>query len=255
MSIQRLQIIPIGLERDVARGDDIGRLIMRAIRANRTSLKNHDVVVVTQKIISKSEGRILDLSNVKPSKRALELANQTKKNPRIVELILKESRNLIRYSENLIITETRHGFICANSGIDQSNVGSPEDGFVSLLPVDPDLSAKRIRNAIGKTFGMNIAVVVSDTFGRPFRLGQTNVAIGVSGIDSIKSYIGRTDMYGNMLRITEIAIADELASAAELVMGKTEKVPIAVIRGYDFSSTETGSAQSLVRDSVHDLFR
>jgi coenzyme F420-0:L-glutamate ligase/coenzyme F420-1:gamma-L-glutamate ligase len=228
---------------------------MRAIRANRTSLKNHDVVVVTQKIISKSEGRILDLSNVKPSKRALELANQTKKNPRIVELILKESRNLIRYSENLIITETRHGFICANSGIDQSNVGSPEDGFVSLLPVDPDLSAKRIRNAIGKTFGMNIAVVVSDTFGRPFRLGQTNVAIGVSGIDSIKSYIGRTDMYGNMLRITEIAIADELASAAELVMGKTEKVPIAVIRGYDFSSTETGSAQSLVRDSVHDLFR
>jgi coenzyme F420-0:L-glutamate ligase/coenzyme F420-1:gamma-L-glutamate ligase len=228
---------------------------MRAIKANRTSLKNHDVVVVTQKIISKSEGRILDLSNVKPSKRALELANQTKKDPRIVELILKESRNLIRYSKNLIITETRHGFICANSGIDQSNVGSPEDAFVSLLPVDPDLSAKRIRDAIGKTFGMNIAVVVSDTFGRPFRLGQTNVAIGVSGIDSIKSYIGRTDMYGNMLRITEIAIADELASAAELVMGKTEKVPIAVIRGYDFSSTETGSAQSLVRDSVHDLFR
>jgi coenzyme F420-0:L-glutamate ligase/coenzyme F420-1:gamma-L-glutamate ligase len=185
----------------------------------------------------------------------LELAKQTKKDPRIVELILKESRNLIRYSKNLIITETRHGFICANSGIDQSNVGSPEDAFVSLLPVDPDLSAKRIRDAIGKTFGMNIAVVVSDTFGRPFRLGQTNVAIGVSGIDSIKSYIGRTDMYGNMLRITEIAIADELASAAELVMGKTEKVPIAVIRGYEFSSTETGSAQSLVRDSDHDLFR
>jgi coenzyme F420-0:L-glutamate ligase/coenzyme F420-1:gamma-L-glutamate ligase len=255
LSIQRLQIIPIGLERDVARGDDIGRLIMHAIKANRTSLKNHDVVVVTQKIISKSEGRILDLSNVKSSKRALELAKQTKKDPRIVELILKESRNLIRYSKNLIITETRHGFICANSGIDQSNVGSPEDAFVSLLPVDPDLSAKRIRDAIGRTFGMNIAVVVSDTFGRPFRLGQTNVAIGVSGIDSIKSYIGRTDMYGNMLRITEIAIADELASAAELVMGKTEKVPIAVIRGYEFSSTETGSAQSLVRDSVHDLFR
>jgi coenzyme F420-0:L-glutamate ligase/coenzyme F420-1:gamma-L-glutamate ligase len=250
-----LQIIPIHIEKDVTRGDDIGRLIMCAIKANRVSMKNHDVVVVTQKIISKSEGRILDLSTVKPSNHALELASKTKKDPRFVELILMESRNLVRCSENLIITETRHGFICANSGIDQSNVSSPGDDLVLLLPIDPDLSAKRIRQVIAKTFGMNIAVVVSDTFGRPFRLGQTNVAIGVSGIDSIKSYIGRTDMYGNMLRITEIAVADELASAAELVMGKTERVPIAIIRGYEFSSTETSTAKSLVRDSVHDLFR
>lgn len=255
MSFQRLQIIPIFLERDVVRGDDIGELITRAIKTNRTTLKNHDVVVVTQKIISKSEGRIFDLSTVKPSKQALDLANLTKKDPRFVELILKESRNLVRFSKNLIITETRHGYICANSGIDQSNVGNPGDDFVSLLPVDPDFSAMRIKEAIAKTIGRKIAVIVSDTFGRPFRLGQTNVAIGVSGINSIKSYIGLTDMYGNMLRVTEIAVADELASAAELVMGKTDKVPIAVIRGYDFSLSETGSAQSLVRDRVNDLFR
>ncbi len=175
------------MEKDVARGDDIGRLLLRSLKANRVSLKNHDVLVVTQKIISKSEGRILDLSTVKPSNHALELASKTKKDPRFVELILMESRNLVRYSENLIITETRHGFICANSGVDQSNVCSPGEGFVSLLPMDPDLSAKRIRQAIAESIGVNIAVVVSDTFGRPFRLGQTNVAIGVSGIDSIKS--------------------------------------------------------------------
>jgi coenzyme F420-0:L-glutamate ligase / coenzyme F420-1:gamma-L-glutamate ligase len=250
-----LEIIPIPVEKDVARGDDIGRLLLRSLKANRVSLKNHDVLVVTQKIISKSEGRILDLSTVEPSNHALELASKTKKDPRFVELILMESRNLVRYSENLIITETRHGFICANSGVDQSNVCSPGEGFVSLLPMDPDLSAKRIRQAIAESIGVNIAVVVSDTFGRPFRLGQTNVAIGVSGIDSIKSYIGRSDMYGNMLRITEIAVADELASAAELVMGKTERVPVAIVRGYDFSSTESSSARSLVRDSVYDLFR
>jgi coenzyme F420-0:L-glutamate ligase/coenzyme F420-1:gamma-L-glutamate ligase len=161
----------------------------------------------------------------------------------------------VKYSENLIITETKHGFVCANAGIDQSNVSSPGDDSVLLLPVDPDLSAKRIRRVIADTIGINLAVIVSDTFGRPFRLGQTNVAIGVSGIDSIKSYIGRTDMYGNILRITEIAIADELASAAELVMGKTERIPIAIVRGYEFSFTESNNAKSLVRDSVHDLFR
>ena len=250
-----MQIIPISVNQDVTKGDDIGRLVMQAVDANRVSMKNHDVVVVTQKIISKSEGRILDLSTVKPSSQALELASKTKKDPRFVELILLESRNLVKYSENLIITETKHGFVCANAGIDQSNVSSPGDDSVLLLPVDPDLSAKRIRRVIADTIGINLAVIVSDTFGRPFRLGQTNVAIGVSGIDSIKSYIGRTDMYGNILRITEIAIADELASAAELVMGKTERIPIAIVRGYEFSFTESNNAKSLVRDSVHDLFR
>ena len=254
-SFQPLQILPILLQKDVTRGDDIGGLIMNVINETRISLKDHDILVVTQKIISKSEGRVLDLSTVKPSLRALEVARKTSKDPRFVELVLTESRNLVRYSDNLIITETKHGFVCANSGIDQSNINSHGGSFVSLLPVDPDLSAKRIRQTISKNTGLNLAVVVSDTFGRPFRLGQTNVAIGVSGMDSIKSYIGKTDMYGNMLRITEIAVADEIASAAELVMGKTERVPIAIIRGYEFSPMETGSAKSLVRDRVYDLFR
>ena len=254
-SFRPLQILPILLQKDVTRGDDIGRLIMNAINETRISMKDHDVLVVTQKIISKSEGRVLDLSTVKPSLRALEVARKTSKDPRFVEIVLTESRNLVRYSDNLIITETKHGFVCANSGIDQSNINSHGGNFVSLLPVDPDLSAKRIRQTISKSTGVNLAVVVSDTFGRPFRLGQTNVAIGLSGMNSIKSYIGKTDMYGNTLRITEIAVADEIASAAELVMGKTERVPIAIIRGYEFSPSETGSAKSLVRDRVYDLFR
>lgn len=255
MSNQPLHIIPLPVTEDVTAGDDIGKLIMQAANANGVSMQNHDVVVITQKIISKSEGRMINLSTVKPSKHAFELASKTKKDPRFIELVLIESKSIVRYSENVIITETKHGFICANAGIDQSNVSGPGNDFVLLLPVDPDLSARRIKQAIAETIGMNIAVVISDTFGRPFRLGQTNVAIGVSGINSIKSYIGRADMYGNILRITEIAVVDELASAAELVMGKTERVPIAVIRGYEFSSTVSNTAKTLVRDSVQDLFR
>jgi coenzyme F420-0:L-glutamate ligase / coenzyme F420-1:gamma-L-glutamate ligase len=255
LSSQPLQIIPIPLKKDVTKSDDIGRLIMDAISETEVSIREHDVLVVTQKIVSKSEDRVLDLSTVEPSDHALELASKTNKDPRFVELVLAESRDLLRYSENLIITETRHGFVCANSGVDQSNVSIHEEKFVSLLPLDPDLSAKRIRQTIYENSGVNIAVVVSDTFGRPFRLGQTNVAIGVSGINSIKSYVGLADMYGNMLRITEIAVADELASAAELVVGKTERVPIAVVRGYEYSPTETGTAKSLIRERAYDLFR
>jgi coenzyme F420-0:L-glutamate ligase/coenzyme F420-1:gamma-L-glutamate ligase len=250
-----LHIIPLPVNEDVTTGDDIGKLILQAASANGVSMQNHDVVVITQKIISKSEGRMINLSTIKPSNHAFELASETKKDPRFIELVLIESKSIVKYSENVIVTETKHGFVCANAGIDQSNVSDPGNDFVLLLPVDPDLSARRIKEAIAETIGMNIAVVISDTFGRPFRLGQTNVAIGVSGINSIKSYIGKADMYGNILRITEIAVVDELASAAELVMGKTERVPIAIIRGYEFSSSVSNTAKTLVRDSVQDLFR
>jgi coenzyme F420-0:L-glutamate ligase/coenzyme F420-1:gamma-L-glutamate ligase len=250
-----LHIIPLPVDEDVTTGDDIGKLILQAASANGVSMQNHDVVVITQKIISKSEGRMINLSTIKPSNHAFELASETKKDPRFIELVLIESKSIVKYSENVIVTETKHGFVCANAGIDQSNVSDPGNDFVLLLPVDPDLSARRIKEAIAETIGMNIAVVISDTFGRPFRLGQTNVAIGVSGINSIKSYIGKADMYGNILRITEIAVVDELASAAELVMGKTERVPIAIIRGYEFSSSVSNTAKTLVRDSVQDLFR
>lgn len=250
-----MHIIPLPVKEDVTTGDDIGKLILQAASANGVSMQNHDVVVITQKIISKSEGRMINLSTIKPSNHAFELASETKKDPRFIELVLIESKSIVKYSENVIVTETKHGFVCANAGIDQSNVSDPGNDFVLLLPVDPDLSARRIKEAIAETIGMNIAVVISDTFGRPFRLGQTNVAIGVSGINSIKSYIGKADMYGNILRITEIAVVDELASAAELVMGKTERVPIAIIRGYEFSSSVSNTAKTLVRDSVQDLFR
>lgn len=250
-----MHIIPLPVNEDVTTGDDIGKLILQAASANGVSMQNHDVVVITQKIISKSEGRMINLSTIKPSNHAFELASETKKDPRFIELVLIESKSIVKYSENVIVTETKHGFVCANAGIDQSNVSDPGNDFVLLLPVDPDLSARRIKEAIAETIGMNIAVVISDTFGRPFRLGQTNVAIGVSGINSIKSYIGKADMYGNILRITEIAVVDELASAAELVMGKTERVPIAIIRGYEFSSSVSNTAKTLVRDSVQDLFR
>jgi coenzyme F420-0:L-glutamate ligase/coenzyme F420-1:gamma-L-glutamate ligase len=218
-------------------------------------LMEHDIVVVTQKIVSKSEGRICSLSMVEPSKNALELARKAKKDPRFVELVLLESNRIIRCSENVIISETKHGFVCANSGIDQSNVSGPENDEVLLLPVDPDLSARRIKHVIEQALGRHIAVIMTDTFGRPFRVGQTNVAIGTCGMNSIKSYIGRRDMYGNILRITEIAVADEIASAAELVMGKINRVPVVIVRGYEFSSTPVGNARSLVRERGLDLFR
>jgi coenzyme F420-0:L-glutamate ligase / coenzyme F420-1:gamma-L-glutamate ligase len=250
-----IQIIPVPFSPDVARGDDIGRLIVQAIMDNQVSMMEHDIVVVTQKIVSKSEGRIRSLSMIEPSKSALELAHKAKKDPRFVELILLESNRIVRCSENVIISETKHGFVCANAGIDQSNLSSPENDKVLLLPVDPDLSARKIKHTIEQALGRHIAVIITDTFGRPFRVGQTNVAIGTCGINSIKSYIGRRDMYGNILRVTEIAVADEIASAAELVMGKINRVPVVIVRGYEFSSTLVGNARSLVRESGLDLFR
>jgi coenzyme F420-0:L-glutamate ligase/coenzyme F420-1:gamma-L-glutamate ligase len=255
MPYQSIQIIPVPFNLDFARGDDIGRLIVQAIMDNQVSLMEHDIVVVAQKIVSKSEGRICSLSMVEPSKNALELARKAKKDPRFVELVLLESNRIVRCSENVIISETKHGFVCANAGIDQSNVSGPENDEVLLLPVDPDLSARRIKHVIEQALGRHIAVIITDTFGRPFRVGQTNVAIGTCGMNSIKSYIGRRDMYGNILRITEIAVADEIASAAELVMGKINRVPVVIVRGYEFSSTPVGNARSLVRESGLDLFR
>jgi len=242
------------VEDDVAAGDDIGKLIVNAVGANQVHMKDHDIVVVTQKIISKSEGRVVNLSTIDPSDRALNLANRVKKDPRFVELVISESKSILRCSDNVIISETKHGFVCANSGIDQSNVIGAGDN-VLLLPVDPDLSARQIRHEVIRSIGRNIAVIVTDTFGRPFRLGQTNVAIGVAGIDIIKSYVGKRDMYGNILRITEIAVVDEIASAAELVMGKNKRVPIAIVRGYGYSSSGMDTARSLVRDFEQNLFR
>jgi coenzyme F420-0:L-glutamate ligase/coenzyme F420-1:gamma-L-glutamate ligase len=180
------------------------------------------------------------------------MAKEHDKDPRVMELILKESIQILRAKNGIIISETKHGFVCANAGVDQSNV---EGDMAVLLPVAPDESASRIQDAVKKKIGKEIAVIITDTFGRTFRNAQTNVAIGIAGINPIKSYIGTYDMYGRKLRVTEIAVADEIASAAELVMGKAEGTPVAIVRGYSFEKASKTSVKSLLRAKERDLFR
>ena len=250
--LSKVEIISILINDDIRDGDDIGNLILKSIKENKESLKENDVIVITHKIVSKSEGRTIDLTKIIPSEESKKISSRTGKNPKLVELIILQSNEIIKIQREIIITETKHGFVCANSGIDTSNVG--KSNHVVLLPVDPDKSAREIRNYIRSRTKTNVAVIISDTFGRPFRKGQVNVAIGVAGINPIKSYKGDSDMYGNILRVTEIAIADEIASAAELVMGKSLRVPVTIVRGYDFSSTDA-SIPKVTRAKKDDLFR
>lgn len=250
--LSNVEIISILINDDIREGDDIGNLILKSIKEKKESLKENDVIVITHKIVSKSEGRTIDLTKIIPSEESKKISSRTGKDPKLVELIISQSNEIIKIQRDIIITETKHGFVCANSGIDTSNVA--KSNHVVLLPVDPDKSAREIRNYIKSRTKINVAVIISDTFGRPFRKGQVNVAIGVAGIDPIKSYIGDSDMYGNILRVTEIAIADEIASAAELVMGKTLRVPVTIVRGYDFSSYDA-SMSKVTRSKKDDLFR
>lgn len=241
-----MQVIPVHISNEIEVNDDLAELILSS-----QEIKEGDILVIAQKIISKQEGRIIELSKIEPSLLAQGIASQYNKDPRIVELILSESKKIVRMQNGVIIVETNHGFICANAGIDESNV---KDGFVTLLPVDSDLSAKKIRNGILNKTRKNIAVVVSDTFGRPFRNGQTNCAIGLSGITPILDYAGTQDAFGNILRVTAIAISDEIASTAELVMGKNNKCPVAIIRDYKFSN-ESENISEIIRPENEDLFR
>jgi coenzyme F420-0:L-glutamate ligase/coenzyme F420-1:gamma-L-glutamate ligase len=227
-------------------------MILEAIGHSQIEIQDCDILVVTHKIVSKAEGRIVDLASIKPSTKAISMAKEHDKDPRVMELILKESTQILRARNGIIISETKHGFVCANAGVDQSNV---EGDTAVLLPVAPDESAGRIQEAVKKKIGKEIAVIITDTFGRTFRNGQTNVAIGVAGINPIKSYIGTYDMYGRKLRVTEIAVADEIASAAELVMGKAEGTPVAIVRGYIFEKASNISVKSLLRAKERDLFR
>ena len=250
--LNNVEIISILINDDIREGDDIGNLILKSIKEKQESLKENDVIVITHKIVSKSEGRTIDLTKIIPSEESKKISSRTGKDPKLVELIISQSNEIIKIQRDIIITETKHGFVCANSGIDTSNV--EKSNHVVLLPVDPDKSAREIRNYIKSRTKTNVAVIISDTFGRPFRKGQVNVAIGVAGIDPIKSYIGKSDMYGNILRVTEIAIADEIASAAELVMGKSLRVPVTIVRGYNFSSSDA-SISKVIRAKKDDLFR
>ena len=243
-----IQIIPVKIKEDIQPSDDIIALILSS---SKTSIDDGDVIVISQKIISKKEGRVVNLNSVIPSELSVGISSAYEKDPRLVEAILSESKRIVRMEHGVIIVETNHNFICANAGIDESNV---EKGFATLLPVDPDKSAKKIRDAVLQITGKNTAVIISDTFGRPFRLGQTDHAIGIAGIESIKNYEGKPDTFGKIMRVSAIAIVDELCAAAELVMGKTEKSPVAIIKNYSFES-KNDSISSIIRDEDEDLFR
>lgn len=248
-----LSIIPVKGIPDVNKGDDLARLITRSITASHEKLHHGDILVISQKIVSKSEGRVTRLSQITPSEFARKIAADSGKDARHVEAILRESKKIIRMKDGHLITETVQGFICANAGVDQSNVGANRDS-ITLLPKNSDDSAERIRKTINRLTQIRLAVIITDTFGRPWRIGQVNFAIGVSGMKPVLDYRGTKDMNRRVLRVTEIAIADELASAAELVMNKADKIPVAIIRGYK-APGGNGRGQDLLRPEEFDLFR
>jgi len=247
-----IQVIPVRISADVKPHDELDVIILAAMKQNQAEICDGDVIVVAQKIVSKAEGRIVDLAKVKPSRKAIRMAKEHGKDSRVMELILQESVEILRAKNGIIVSETRHGFVCANAGIDQSNV---QDELAVLLPTDPDKSASRLRDAIKRRTGSDVAIIITDTFGRTFREGQTNVAIGIAGIKPIKSYIGSRDMYGRKLKVTEIAIVDEIASAAELAMGKAKGVPVVIMRGLEFEKSAKSSIKPLMRPKENDLFR
>ncbi len=233
-----LRIFPIEGVPEIQRGDVLAELLVAAARAQGTPLEDRDCLVVTQKIVSKAEGRIVPLDASDPAARRA--------------LVEAESVRVLRRRGDLVISETAHGFVCANAGVDLSNV---DDGHAALLPVEPDRSARRIRDGVRAAAGVDVAVIVSDTFGRAWRIGLTDVAIGVSGLAAVVDLRGQSDATGRELQVTEVALADEIAGAAELVKGKAAQLPAAVVRGLDASWFREGSARELVRPPSEDLFR
>jgi coenzyme F420-0:L-glutamate ligase/coenzyme F420-1:gamma-L-glutamate ligase len=236
---------------EIAPGDGLADLLTAALRAEGLSVQRGDIFVIAQKIVSKAEGRIVRLDSVEPSPRAAAWAADWGKDARVIELVLRESRRIVRMERGIIVAETRHGFVCANAGVDVSNAPA---GSAILLPEDPDASARALQTQLESVFACAIGVVISDTFGRPWREGLVNVALGVAGIAALTDYRGQKDASGNRLQATIIASADELASAAELVMGKADGVPVAIIRGAP-ATLGPGSGRDLIRTPDKDLFR
>ncbi len=236
---------------EIRHGDDLSGQIAIAARKARMQFENGDILVVAQKIVSKAEGAVVRLSTIEPSPQAQAIAERQKKDPRLVEVILKESRRLVR-SDPVLIAETRHGYVCANAGVDHSNI--PGDDAVTLLPRDPDQSAKNLAAALRKRTRKRIAVIISDTFGRPWRLGLTNVAIGASGVPVLHDLRGTRDRHGKPLTATVLAVADDLAAAAGLLMGKSAGFPVVLIRGYRYKPASEPAAR-VIRPASEDLFR
>jgi coenzyme F420-0:L-glutamate ligase/coenzyme F420-1:gamma-L-glutamate ligase len=246
-----VRIIPVQGMPEVRGGDDIGAMIVEAARA-AGGLIDGDVLVVTQKVVSKAEERIVDLAAVTPGTFAQSIAAQWDKDARQVEVVLGETKRIVRMGHGVMICETHHGFICANAGVDASNV--EKTGTVCLLPVDSDASARRIRDAVQAAFAVRAAVIISDSFGRPWREGIVNFAIGCAGMLPLIDYTGQLDPAGYELRVTALAVVDELAAAAELVHGKLARVPVAIIRGAQYAPGE-GTVRQMIRDAELDLFR
>jgi len=238
----------------ITKGDSIGELIYLAAKKQKTPIQEKDVIVITHVAVSKAEGNIINLDEISPTERAKDIAKQTGKEPALVEVILRETEEIVRLGNNSLITETKSGIICANAGVDKSNIEGERN--LALLPREPDASAQRIRHEIRRLSGCDVAVIVSDTHGRPLRMGEINVAIGLAGIKPIRDRRGEKDLFGYVLRVKQTAVADELASAAELVIGQTnEGIPAAIIRGYDYVPEENPSVRTLTRPKERDLFR
>lgn len=248
---KELSLRPIPGMPELEPGSDVGALIVECVQKAKLKILPKDIFVVAQKIVSKAEGRIVELEKVEPSERASRWAREHRKDPRTIETILRESARVLRMERGLIISETPHGFVCANAGVDRSNL---PPGEVSLLPEDPDRSAEQIRQVLEGAFGGPLGVIISDTFGRPWREGLVNVALGVAGMPALIDYRGEADRFGQPLEMTQIAVADELASAAELVMAKSEGMPVVLIQGFQYRRGG-GCGRDLLRAPEKDLFR
>jgi len=235
----------------ITEGDDVAQLIYDAALSNGIEFEDKDIIVVTQKIVSKAEGRVVKVEDVKPSTFAFHIGETMKKDPRLVEVVLGETSRIIRMKRTSLIVETHHGHVCANAGVDFSNV---EEGYITLLPADPDSSARNIRDKLEALTCKKLALIITDTWGRAWRLGQVDFAIGVAGMLPFRDYRGERDYMGHELHVTNIAVADELAGAAELVKGKSSGVPVVIIRGYDYPEGD-GKASEIIRPLEKDLFR
>ena len=249
--MKRVTIYPISGLPEIVKDAPLSRLIWDAVKQLGMVLEANDVLVVTQKIVSKMEGQVVSLTTVNPSPQSVELAHRIAYDPRHVEVILAQSVRVVREAPRVLITETRHGFVCANAGVDRSNTGSAD--AVVLLPEHPDTSASRLRDELRQLAGVTLGVVISDSFGRPWREGQVNIAIGSAGVLPMRDYRGATDSDGYELQGTELAVVDEVAAAAELVMGKLDRVPVALVRGVELAGE--GSVHELLRAPATDLFR
>ncbi len=250
--MKRLELFGVESLGEISAGASLGQLIAEACSRQGIELADDDVLVVAQKIVSKAEGRVVRLDGVQVSERAKQLGRELEKDAALVEMILGESRKVIRSGGRALIVETHHGFVCANAGVDQSNVGL---GVVALLPQDPDRSARAIRDEIRVRTKKDVAVIISDSFGRAWRVGTVDVAVGIAGMKAIKDERGSKDRHGYELKAAVAAVADEIAAAAELVMGKRDGVPVVVVRGYQIEKREDGSVQELLRPAAEDLFR